>query len=100
MTDNDKMREGFSKWLVQRRLGRLVDFDGHLIDCTAVFWEAWQAAQAEQSVPVVERNQCDGCDRGLQVCDDGLHRAPSGHPVMVCTRNKYTHPIQPKKEEK
>ena len=47
MTDNDKMREGFGKWLVQRRLGRLVDFDGHLIDCTAVFWEAWQAKQSE-----------------------------------------------------
>lgn len=49
--------------------------------------------QAAQSVPVVERNQCDGCNRGLQVCDDGLHREPSGHPVMACTRNKYTHSI-------
>jgi hypothetical protein len=44
-------------------------------------------------VPVVERNQCDGCNRGLQVCDDGLHREPSGHPVMACTRNKYTRSI-------
>jgi len=52
-------------------------------------------AEAAQSpaVPVVERNQCDGCNRGLQVCDDGLHREPSGHPVMACTRNKYTHSI-------
>lgn len=49
--------------------------------------------QAAQSVPVVERNQCDGCNRGLQVCDDGLHREPSGHPVMACTRNKYTRSI-------
>jgi len=44
-------------------------------------------------VPVMERNQCDGCNRGLQVCDDGLHREPSGHPVMACTRNKYTRSI-------
>lgn len=52
-------------------------------------------AEAAQSpaVPVVERNQCDGCNRGLQVCDDGLHREPSGHPVMACTRNKYTRSI-------
>jgi len=50
-------------------------------------------AEAAQSVPVMERNQCDGCNRGLQVCDDGLHREPSGHPVMACTRNKYTHSI-------
>jgi len=50
-------------------------------------------AEAAQAVPVVERNQCDGCNRGLQVCDDGLHREPSGHPVMACTRNKYTHSI-------
>ena len=50
MTDNEKMREEFGKWLVQRRLGRFADFDGHLIDCTAVFWEVWQAAK---SVPVV-----------------------------------------------
>lgn len=49
-------------------------------------------AEAAQ-VPVVERNQCDGCNRGLQVCDDGLHREPSGHPVMACTRNKYTHSV-------
>jgi hypothetical protein len=53
-----------------------------------------RAALAEAAqVPVVERNQCDGCNRGLQVCDDGLHREPSGHPVMACTRNKYTHSI-------
>ena len=56
-----------------------------------------RAALAEDAqspaVPVVERNQCDGCNRGLQVCDDGLHREPSGHPVMACTRNKYTHSI-------
>ncbi len=51
------------------------------------------AIKPVQSVPVVERNQCDGCNRGLQVCDDGLHREPSGHPVMACTRNKYTHSI-------
>jgi hypothetical protein len=51
------------------------------------------AIKPAQSVPVVERNQCDGCNRGLQVCDDGLHREPSGHPVMACTRNKYTRSI-------
>lgn len=42
----DKMRESFGKWLVQRRLGRFADFNGNLIDCTAVFWEVWQAAQS------------------------------------------------------
>ncbi|HEX5791545.1 MAG TPA: hypothetical protein VFY13_10335, partial [Luteolibacter sp.] len=62
----DKMREGFGKWLVQRRLGRLADFDGHLIDCTAVFWEAWQAAQSERKDKPAE---CvNGCP-DKQVCD-------------------------------
>ena len=53
----------------------------------------WHEAAQVPAVPVVERNQCDGCNRGLQVCDDGLHREPSGHPVMACTRNKYTRSI-------
>lgn len=55
--------------------------------------QVWEASAQSPAVPVVERNQCDGCNRGLQVCDDGLHREPSGHPVMACTRNKYTHSI-------
>ena len=79
MTDNT-MREAFEKWLNK----------GNHCGCNENMWKAWQAAQ---SVPVVERNQCDGCNRGLQVCDDGLHREPSGHPVMACTRNKYTRSI-------
>mgnify|MGYP001767583709 CR=1 FL=1 len=88
----DKMREEFETWAVSEGMPIT---RGHYYDVyasaeTRAAYLAWQAAK---SVPVVERNQCDGCNRGLQVCDDGLHREPSGHPVMACTRNKYTHSI-------
>lgn len=95
MTDNTKMREAFEKWATDKgyNIERWI-YGRHLYAnrLTQNAWEVWQAAQSP-AVPVVERNQCDGCNRGLQVCDDGLHREPSGHPVMACTRNKYTHSI-------
>lgn len=34
-------------------------------------------------------NQCDGCMSGLLLDDDGMHRAASGHPVMLCQAHKY-----------
>lgn len=87
MTDNYKMREGFGKWLVQRRLGRLVDFDGHLIDCTAVFWEAWQAAKSVPDAEVMDSlctysafagHVCNKCGR----IHDGAKSVPVvGEPV-------------------
>lgn len=72
MTDNDKMREEFGKWLVQRRLGRFADFNGNLIDCTAVFWEAWQTAK---SVPVVGESVQDAMVAALV---DWVRAAPHG----------------------
>lgn len=50
---------------------------------------ARKAADALESTPSAEqRNQCDGCQRGLHV-EDGLHRDRKGHAVMACTADRY-----------
>lgn len=83
--------------LSDERIAELADKYYSPVGNTKYIEQAIKDALAEAAqvpaVPVVERNQCDGCNRGLQVCDDGLHREPSGHPVMACTRNKYTRSI-------
>jgi hypothetical protein len=44
-----------------------------------------------QDVPV---NQCDGCQAGATLDDNGVHRAPSGHAMMVCQSHRYPVPAQ------
>ena len=42
-----------------------------------------------------ERNQCDGCARGIQVNEDGMHVGPAGFrggDVMACTADRYSTP--------
>jgi len=45
----------------------------------------------------VERNQCDGCSRGLPIDEHGIHRG-DGYDAIVCTAERYTH-TEPSGEE-
>jgi len=51
-----------------------------------VMWEAAREALAPQP----ERNQCDGCARGLPIDEHGIHRG-EGYDVIVCTADRYAH---------
>ena len=45
------------------------------------------ALAPQDSTP--ERNQCDGCARGLPIDEHGIHRG-DGYDVIVCTADRYT----------
>ena len=49
----------------------------------AKHYKALRAAQQP------ERNQCDGCQSGAILDDEGMHRTSSGRPVMACQAHKY-----------
>ena len=40
--------------------------------------------------PQPERNQCDGCARGMPIDEHGIHRG-EGYDVIVCTADRYAH---------
>jgi hypothetical protein len=48
------------------------------------------AARAYLATQKAERNQCDGCARGLLPDNRGLHRDPKTDlPIMACTAHLY-----------
>jgi len=50
-------------------------------DVPRTVYELWES---------VERNQCDGCARGLPIDEHGIHRG-EGYDVIVCTADRYAH---------
>jgi len=66
------------------RLSKLIDkCDGALApqhNVPRTVYELWES---------VERNQCDGCARGLPIDEHGIHRG-EGYDVIVCTADRYT----------
>ena len=45
------------------------------------------------------RNQCDGCNRGLPINEEGIHYNPDGsYDLICCTAKRYGHD-QPKPEQ-
>ena len=50
-------------------------------DIPRTVYELWES---------VERNQCDGCARGLPIDEHGIHRG-EGYDVIVCTADRYAY---------
>jgi len=50
-------------------------------DVPRTAYELWES---------VERNQCDGCARGLPIDEHGIHRG-EGYDVIVCTADRYAY---------
>lgn len=93
---------GAAKAEVERLRGLLEELHPYVRGCSSELWDRYHATLSQQAEPVAV-NQCDGCQAGVPVDNNGNHRMgkPGGYAdLMRCEKARYVSEPAPAQDER